>query len=510
MRYNWAMTSRLRLPVLLLAALAAGTALLAACGSSAPAFSTSSLARAIALAPVSATSAQAGPLQNWPLFGLTPQRYGTTTESTGITTANVAHLRHLRVSLPGTVDSAAVYLHQASVAGGTHNVAFVTTTYGRTLAVDADSGAILWTYTPPGFSSWAGSAQVTTATPAIDPSGQFIYATASNGKIYKLSVSSGQLAAGWPASVTYDPAHEKLAAALNFDGPDLVVTTGGYYGDAPPYVGHVALIDRASGHVVAVWNSLCANRRGILHASTCNASDSAIFGRPGAIVEPDGNLLVATGNAPYNGTTNFGDSVIELTFPSLQIRQVYTPKDQAYLNTSDTDLGSTSPALVSSGYVLQGGKDGILRLLHINALDGRPPGAGRHLGGEAQELPTPGGAQLFSAPAVLQSGSTSTVVVADASGTTAYLFSGGRLHTAWSNSIPGTSPVLAGGLRYVYDMQDGGVNVYRPSSPHPITTLPSGSGHWNSPIVVDGHVIEPEGNYMSHSLHGTLNIYVAP
>jgi outer membrane protein assembly factor BamB len=495
---------------LLLAILAVSSAAIAACGSSAPAYSTSPSAASIASAAPSAAGAQAPtPLQDWPLFGLTPQRYSSTSAATGITAANVGRLHRLRVSLPGTVDSSAVYLHQATVAGGTHDVAFVTTTYGRTLAVDANSGSILWSFTPPGYSSWAGSAQVTTATPAIDPDDQFVYATASNGKVYKLSVSNGRVAPGWPVSVTYDPGHEKLASPLNIDGPYLVVTTGGYYGDIPPYVGHVALIDRASGQLVSVWNSLCANRRGILHASTCNASDSAIFGRAGAVVEPNGNLLVATGNAPYNGTTNFGDSVIELTVPALTIRQVYTPTDQAKLNVTDTDLGSTSPALLGDGYVMQGGKDGILRLLRLDALDGRPPGAGRHLGGEVQELSTPGGNELFSAPAVVQSGTRSTVFVADASGTSAFVLSGGRLHPAWSNTLPGTSAVVAGGLLYVYDLNDGGVNVYRPSSPRPITTLASGPGHWNSPIVVDGHVIEPEGNYMDHSQHGTLDIWTA-
>ena len=34
--------------------------------------------------------------------------------------------------------------------------------------------------------------------------------------------------------VTREPAHEKLGAALNIDGPDLLVATGGYIGDTPP------------------------------------------------------------------------------------------------------------------------------------------------------------------------------------------------------------------------------------------------------------------------------------
>ena len=72
---------------------------------------------------------------------------------------------------------------------------------------------------------------------------------------------------------------------------------------------------------------------------------------------------------------------------------------------------------------------------------------------------------------------------------------------------------MAGGLLYVYNPQAGGVDVYRSSSPHPIATLPGARGHWNSPIVVDGHVIEPEGNGDEHlysALSGTLDIFTAP
>ncbi len=53
----------------------------------------------------------------------------------------------------------------------------------------------------------------------------------------------------------------------------------------------------------------------------------------------------------------------------------------------------------------------------------------------------------------------------------------------------------------------GGIEVYRPGSPHPLARLPGAPGHWNSPIVVDGHVIEPEGNANEHKLSGTLDLF---
>src|SRR5207245_8804143 len=118
------------------------------------------------------------------------------------------------------------------------------------------------TFTPPGYASWAGSAQITTTSPLVDPDRAAVYAASPNGLIHKLALADGHELSGWPARVTRDPTHEKLAAALNIDGPDVIAATGGYFGDAPPYQGHVALLDRASGHLVRVFNTLCANRRG--------------------------------------------------------------------------------------------------------------------------------------------------------------------------------------------------------------------------------------------------------
>jgi len=417
------------------------------------------------------------------------------------------------VTLPGTVDSSPIYLHAARVNGALHETILVTTTYGRTLAIDASSGRVLWTFTPPGYAGWAGSAQITTASPLADPNGLFVYAASPNGLIHKLSLADGgeERAGAWPVSITRDPTREKLGAALNIDGPDVVVATSGYLGDAPPYQGHVALIERSSGRLARVFNTLCAERRGLLVPATCPASDSAILSRGGAVIEPGGRrILIDTGNGPWNGRTDFGDSVLELTFPGLSLRQAFTPVNQEQLNSSDTDLGSSAPALLGANRVLVAGKDGIMRVLELSRLNGRSASSHTLLGGELQRLPLPGGGELFTAPAVWRHGGHTTVFVGDEHATAAYVLRRGRLYPAWQNATPGTSPVLAGGLLYVYDPAAGGIAVYRPASPRPIATLPGLPGHWNSPIVADGHVVEPEGDANDHNdASGTLEIFSA-
>jgi hypothetical protein len=309
-------------------------------------------------------------------------------------------------------------------------------------------------------------------------------------------------------TVTHDPTNEKLGAALNVDGHYVIAATSGYIGDAPVYQGHVVLIDRESGKVAAVFNTLCANRRSIIVPSNCPQSDSAILSRGGAVVEADGKrLLIDTGNGTWDGHRFFGDSVLELTVPGLHLRQSYTPRNQAELNAGDGDLGSSAPALVGDDRVLVGGKDGILRVLNLKRLDGHAPGGKPRLGGEVQKLPSPGAAALFTTPAVWHHGKQTTVFVADFSATAAYALRNGRLHKIWETQAPGTSPVVAGGLVYVYDPTDGGINVYRPNSANPITKLPGAPGHWNSPIVVDGRVALPEGNANDHATQGYLDIW---
>jgi hypothetical protein len=463
--------------------------------------------------PVAAHTASAE-LLDWPEFGLDAQRSDVSELATGITAANVAHLRHISVSLAGTVDSSPIYLHGVSVHGAAHDVIVVTTTYGKTIAIDAGSGQILWTFTPPGYGKWAGSAQITVSSPIADPDRLFVYAASPDGLIHKLSLADGSedASGSWPVSITREPLREKLGAALNIDGPDVIAATSGYIGDAPPYQGHVVAIVRSSGRLAGVFNTLCANRRELQVPSTCPASDSAILSRGGPVVEPGGRrILIDTGNGPWNGTTDFGDSVVELAFPALELHQSFTPTNQEQLNSSDTDLGSSAPALLGEGRAVLAGKDGIMRVLALSRLDGHPPsGARLHpLGGEVQRLSIPEGGELFTAPAVWRRGAHTTMFIADEHATAAFVLHRGRLYQAWENSTPGTSPVMAGGLLYVYEPDGGGIYVYRPSSPHPIAKLAGEPGHWNSPIVVDGHVVEPEGSANAHELAGRLEIFSA-
>ena len=439
---------------------------------------------------------------DWTRFGYDPSRSNDATFATGITAANVGHLQRQQVRLPGTVDSSAIYLHGVQIGSQTHDAFFVTTTYGITLAIDAASGSILWRWTPPRYSHWAGSPQITTATPVADPSRKWIYAASPDGRIQKLSVATGHVL--WRRSITRLPSREKIASSLNFAAGHVIATTGGYIGDTPPYQGHVVIIAAKTGRLLHVWNSLCSNRHRLISPPSCGASDSAIWGRAGAVVMPGrGNLLVAMGNAPWNGHTNWGDAVVELS-PSDRMLGNYTPTDTQRLNEADLDLGSTSPVYLTSTLIAQGGKDGKIRLLSLARMRGTKP----HLGHELQIVPTPSGSDLFTAPAVWRTNGQTWLIAADGGATQAWRLRHARLHSMWRNDTNGTSPVIAGGLLYVFD-PNGGLDVYQPGTGKLVATLPSGGGHWNSPIVVDGRIALPEGDANDHATSGVLDIWRA-
>ncbi|MGB2954135.1 MAG: PQQ-binding-like beta-propeller repeat protein [Gaiellaceae bacterium] len=457
------------------------------------------LAAALGAACSSARSDQAAVRAggDWTRFGYDAARHNSGPSSTGITAANIRRMSRQRVGLGGTVDSSPIYLRGASVRGGTHDAFFVTTTYGKTFAIDADSGGILWAFTPAGYGSWVGSYRITNATPLADPSRRYVYSISPDGILHKLSVASG--AQVWSTAVTRYPVREKVAPALNYSRGLVLVGTGGYLGDAPPYQGHVVAVDAGTGHIVHVWNSLCSDQHALLVPSRCAESDSAIWGRAGVVVVPaTGDLLVATGNGRFDGRRYWGDSVLLLTPNASRLLRNWTPRNQAALNSGDVDIGSTAPVLLTSRLVVQSGKDGKLRLLRLPSLGGR---LGR-TGGELQTISAPGGSGVFTAPAVWQG----RLFVATNSGTSCFRLVRGRLTVSWRRKTAGTSPVVAGGLLYVYD-PNGGLNVYRPTTGSLVARLSAGGGHWNSPIVTDGRIALPEGDANDHRTSGILDIW---
>src|SRR5579884_1880260 len=225
MSFRWGWRSRAWIAVWAVAAVA--------CGGHA--------AGATTQAQVSAVTAAVVPSGDWLGFDYNAQRSGVGPASTGIDSSNLGSLSRRVVQLGGVADSSAVELHAVRVGGRVRDAIFLTTTYGRTLAIDPGTGRVVWEYVPHDIAAYRGGPQITTATPILDPDRAYLYAASPDGRIHKLAVGTGaEVHSGhWPVRVTFNPAREKIVGALNISRGSVVVTTGGYYGDAPPYQGHV-------------------------------------------------------------------------------------------------------------------------------------------------------------------------------------------------------------------------------------------------------------------------------
>ena len=292
---------------------------------------------AAAAAPASAA--------NWPLFGFDPARSSFNTAERSLTVANVHRLRERwKIPLGDVADSTPILIQRVQIGRAYQSMLFQTRKDGVTLGIEATLGRIVWRFATHGT-------QITDSTPAADPSGKSIYAPGVDGKVHKLSASTGreERAPGFPARITRMPDSEKDASPLNLANGYLYAVTSGYIGDAPPYDGHVVAI-RLSGGAETVFNSLCSQQRRLPGPNSCRQQRSGIWARGGAVVDPDpsmnGRIYAATGNGDFSANTgghNYGDSVISLSEDLSSLLGSYTPVNYDQLQQGDVDLGSTSP-----------------------------------------------------------------------------------------------------------------------------------------------------------------------
>jgi outer membrane protein assembly factor BamB len=439
---------------------------------------------------------------NWVRFGFDPARSGVNPEETRVSSKTVGGMRLLwRTQLPGVADSSPILLHDLKLARGTRDVLFATTKDGATIALDAASGEILWSHRPSG-------PQITTSSPVADPSRGFVYSYGLDGAVHKYAATTGEEAqgGGWPAQITRMPQTEKGSSALNIANGRIYATTSGYVGDAPPYQGHVVAIDEATG-TKQIFNSLCSEVGHLLSAEECPSERSGIWARGGAVVDPaTGSVFATTGNGPYDanaGGNDYGDSVLKLGSEDLRLLGSYTPETYRKLEEEDADLGSTAPALLpeipqsdTPLLLVQGGKDGLLRLVDRKNLRGA--GEPGHVGGQVQTIKSAGCA-TFTQPVVWTDGGGRVwVIVAGTCGIAAYRVSTDAAGTAglglaWKTDDETTTPVVAGGV--LFATTDGAVVALDPRTGRRLwSSAQDGAGgsiggiHWESPIVVNGRL----------------------
>ncbi|MGI8770165.1 MAG: PQQ-binding-like beta-propeller repeat protein [Acidobacteriaceae bacterium] len=258
-------------------------------------------------------------------------------------------------SVDGGVWAEPLYMNGLTINGVSHNVLFVATDNDSVYALDGDTGTQLWQHS---FLS-SGVTKITPAldgdpyipavgvlgTPVIDPAGGTIYVVSETGeqsgsvlvhRLHALDLTTGNEKLGGPVMLS-DP---NLATIKKLQRPGLLLVNNTVYvsigsmQDLQTYHGFIFGFDKNSLAQKAIWNV------------TPTGSEGGIWMSGAApVADTSGNIYVTTGNGTFNGSTNFGESVVKLS-PSLQVLDYFAPYDRDALSAGDRDLGSGSVVIV--------------------------------------------------------------------------------------------------------------------------------------------------------------------
>jgi hypothetical protein len=326
------------------------------------------------------------------------------TQETILTPANVNSGQFgklFSVAVDGWVYAQPLYLSNVNIAGGTHNVLYVATEHDSLYAIDANNGTIYWQISliPSGGSTVNSSTDLgcgdlvpevgITGTPVIDTTTGTLYVVAK-------SKVSGSL-------VQYLHAIDVATSAEKFGGPVSIQATvpgtasdgnGSTVSFSPHLENQRAALLLENGHVVIGWSSHCdispwhgwimsysastLAQEAAFNTSADGSANGVWMSGGGLAADANGNIFFATGNGTWNGTTDYGDSIVKLGPPSggkFPVLDYFTPYNQSSLSGGDTDVASGGlvllPTLPSGQQLLtQMGKEGKMYVLDRNKLGG--------------------------------------------------------------------------------------------------------------------------------------------
>lgn len=261
-----------------------------------------------------------------------------------------------------------LYVENLSISGGSHNVVFVCTESNSVYAFDADVGGITYWHVNLGLPYSPSCGDLTpvvgiTGTPVIDLPSSTIYldtklAAGPAHKLHALDLSTGIEKFGGPVTI----AATSFSAAVQHQRPGLLLLNG------VVYVCFGSHCDQGSYHGFVLGYNATNLLQLYSFNTTPTGSQAAVWsGGMGPAADSSGNIYVMTGNGTFDGSANFGESMLKLS-STLSLLDYATPTNWASLNSGDTDFGSGGPVLLPTHYAVGMGKDGKIYLADINNL----------------------------------------------------------------------------------------------------------------------------------------------
>ncbi|MCU1379043.1 MAG: hypothetical protein JWN29_2026 [Acidimicrobiales bacterium] len=358
----------------------------------------------------------------------------------GYVTAGVDPARAARRWVSATLDGQ-VYA-QPLVVG---DQVLVATEGDSVYALDRTTGAVRWHTNVgqpvPGRSLPCGNIDPVgiTGTPVVDRGAGLLYAVAFSAPLHHelvaIDVATGAVRSRRTIDVPgSDPAVQSQRPALALTGGKVFVAFGGRDGDCGPYRGRVVAVPTSGGPQASF---------------TVAAAQAGIWAPPGPVVV-GGDVLVVTGNGEPTGQPVESSSVLRLS-PDLAVRDIFTPANWRQLDQNDTDLGSTSPAVLDGGLLLQGGKEGVGYLLDAAHLGG--------VGGQVASVDVCPGSGAYGGTAV----AAGIVLVPCRDGLVAVRVdvSARSATVAWrAGGMDAGTPIVAGSTAWVVDIGRGRLGAF--------------------------------------------------
>jgi hypothetical protein len=334
------------------------------------------------------SSGDASPPVNVLEHHLHPQRDGAYIDSliTKTSAATLAVDPNFKATITGIVYGQPLFVDGL---GTGPDIVLVATDHNEVAALDSSSGATIWHQTLGPFLTQASDLPCgqpypyygVMATPVIDVTTRTVYVesfqlvgTTPTHYVYALSLDDGTTRSGWPVDVAaavtgFDATTQNDRGALALLGGTLYVPYAGLNGDCGTYHGYVIGIDTKKPATVKSY-ATGASRGGIWAAVATDGVSSvfAVTGNTGSATSWAGGeaLLRFTQGPVFSGNTS----------------DYFTPSNWQMLDSSDADLGSSSPILFDvpgatpSTLAQVGGKFGVLHIVNRAALGGKASGDG--------------------------------------------------------------------------------------------------------------------------------------
>lgn len=274
-----------------------------------------------------------------------------------------------------------------------------------------------------------------TGTPVIDPNSGTLYVDTKleagpTQKLHALDITTGSEKFGGPVTI----AAPNFSASLEHQRPGLLLLNG------EVYLGFGSHCDQGSYHgFVLAYNATNLTQMAVFNASLTGTQSAIWSGGMAPAADTNGNIYVMTGNGSFDGTNNFGESMIKLS-PKLAVEDYATPANWSSLNNGDTDFGSGGPVLLPTHYVVGIGKDGILYLADVNNMG--------HVGNFVQGFQAQSSGDTVGKSPVYWQGPTNQYlyVLHSNSPTKSYKFSGTNIVTTPLGTAAFTADDRCGGL----------------------------------------------------------------